>query len=143
MARRFNLIKFSRLIHRYGFGYFSLVSFVVSVMVIIISITGILLVHQHDLHFIQTTYVNASWLPGHYLERLEAIRKAQGEQVDPARAAVPLRWVVLDLHTGRFFGSWGPWFYDLLAAVFTILSITGLIIYLHMRTKLKQRRSTT
>ena len=135
------VVRISRLIHRYGFGYFSLLSFVVALMITVISVTGILLVHQHDLRFVQTTYVRASWLPGHYLKRLETLRRAQGEEVDPSKARVPLRWIILDLHTGSFFGEWGPWFYDLLALVFIILSITGLIIYWHMKPKLRQRRS--
>jgi len=136
-----NWVKISRVIHRYGFGYFSAASFIVSLLIIIIAITGILLAHQQDLRFIQTTSLPAAWLPSHYQERLKTVRRLQGQPLNISRARIPLRWVILDLHTGSFFGKWGPWFYDLLAVVFIILSVTGLIIYLPMRTKLRKKRS--
>ncbi|CAN0486468.1 unnamed protein product, partial [Phaeothamnion confervicola] len=35
--------------------------------------------------------------------------------------------VLLDLHSGRLFGAWGPWVMDAAAIVFVILALTGII----------------
>jgi hypothetical protein len=35
--------------------------------------------------------------------------------------------VLLDLHSGRLFGAWGPWVMDAAAIVFVILALTGIV----------------
>lgn len=37
--------------------------------------------------------------------------------------------VILDLHSGRIFGRWGSWFFDLLAVSLLVLSITGIVLW--------------
>ena len=37
--------------------------------------------------------------------------------------------VVQDLHSGRLVGTWGPWLMDLMAIVFTVIAITGVIMW--------------
>jgi hypothetical protein len=44
-------------------------------------------------------------------------------------AAVPLERVLLDLHSGRLFGRYGPWFVDLVAIGLVILALSGLWMY--------------
>lgn len=44
--------------------------------------------------------------------------------------ALPLERVVLDLHSGRLFGRYGPYLMDLAAVILLILSLSGLWIYL-------------
>lgn len=46
---------------------------------------------------------------------------------------VPLDRIILDIHSGRFFGSIGKWIYDVLAIGVLILSFTGAILYLRTR----------
>lgn len=38
--------------------------------------------------------------------------------------------LILDIHAGRFLGSLGPWFMDLVAIIFIVLSITGVYLWL-------------
>lgn len=44
--------------------------------------------------------------------------------------ALPLERVVLDLHSGRLFGRYGPYLMDLAALILLILSLSGLWLYL-------------
>jgi len=39
---------------------------------------------------------------------------------------LPIERVLLDLHSGRIFGSWGVYFVDLVALLFIVMSITGI-----------------
>ena len=41
--------------------------------------------------------------------------------------------VLLDLHSGRIFGRWGPWLMDATAIVFVILAITGITCWWRSR----------
>jgi len=105
-----------------------------ALLLITIAITGILLVHQDDLKAIQTGRVPLSVLPDHYELRLENTRERQGtSQVFAAESSVPMRWVILDLHTGDFFGKIGPWLYDILAIMMAVLGTTGIVMYFKIR----------
>lgn len=44
--------------------------------------------------------------------------------------SLPLERIVLDLHSGRFFGSYGPLLMDMAALLLMILSLSGVWIYL-------------
>lgn len=44
--------------------------------------------------------------------------------------SLPLERVVLDIHSGRIFGQYGPWIMDLAALVLVVLSFSGAWIYL-------------
>lgn len=46
---------------------------------------------------------------------------------------VPLDRVILDIHSGRFFGTIGKWIYDLLVIGILILSATGIVLFLRIR----------
>jgi len=123
-----------RKFHRYSFGYSKWVSIISVVLLLIISITGILLVHQDDLKVIQTSRVPLSILPEHYDSRLENTRVRQGTaEIFPPEQSVPMRWIILDLHTGDFFGKFGWLLYDLLAVVMLVLGSTGIYMYFNIR----------
>lgn len=46
---------------------------------------------------------------------------------------IPLDRVILDLHSGRFFGTIGKWIYDLTVIGVLILSATGFVLFLRTR----------
>jgi len=47
--------------------------------------------------------------------------------------SVSLETVILDLHSGRFFGQFGVLFIDLIGLLVCFLSITGLIAWIKRR----------
>ncbi|RTR40187.1 PepSY domain-containing protein [Shewanella canadensis] len=53
-----------------------------------------------------------------------------------------LTWerVLLDIHSGRFFGSLGPWFMDLVALALIIMSISGIYIWQQQKPKKLRKR---
>ena len=53
-----------------------------------------------------------------------------------------LTWerVLLDIHSGRFFGSLGPWFMDLVALTLIIMSLSGVYLWMQHRPKRIKRR---
>ena len=125
-----------RKFHRYSFGYSKWVSAISVVLLLIISATGILLIHQDDIKSIQTSRVPLSMLPGHYENRLEHTREKQGTtEMFAAEKSVPMRWIILDLHTGDFFGKYGFLVYDILAGVMLVLGSTGIYMYFKIRKK--------
>ena len=75
-----------------------------------------------------------SLLPEHYESRLETTREKQGtEHLFSEEKSVPLRWVILDLHTGDFFGKYGFLIYDLLAVIMLVMGSTGIYMYFKIR----------
>ena len=46
---------------------------------------------------------------------------------------VPLDRVVLDIHSGRFFGTIGKWIYDLTVIGVLLLSVTGFVLFFRSR----------
>ncbi len=46
---------------------------------------------------------------------------------------LPVERVILDLHSGRFFGRLGPWAFDIAALLLILLSLTGTWIWLKRR----------
>lgn len=123
-----------RKFHRYTFGYSKWVSLLLVLFLLIIAITGILLIHQDDLKPIQTSRVPLSILPDHYEDRLSTIRQNQGTTaLFNSDTSVPLRWVILDLHTGDFFGKYGFILYDILAVIMLVMGSTGIYMYFKIR----------
>lgn len=123
-----------RKFHRYSFGYSKWLSLLAAVLLLIIAITGILLVHQDDLKVIQTERVSLEILPGHYETRLDQTRERQRTtELYAEERSVPLRWIILDLHTGDFFGKYGWLLYDLLAVIMLVLGTTGIVMYFKIR----------
>ena len=130
-----NAMKAWRKVHMFSFGYFKGLSLFVAVCMFFISITGFLLNHRHDFHWVDTTRVPTAVLPPAYQQRLDQVREAQGlGDLFPDEAhSVPLQWLITDFHTGEILGTYGPWFYDLVAATFTVLSVTGIVMYFKIR----------
>ncbi len=52
---------------------------------------------------------------------------------------IPLDRVILDLHSGRFFGSIGKWIYDLTVIGVLILSITGFVLFIRTRRRARSQ----
>lgn len=50
---------------------------------------------------------------------------------------IPLDRVILDLHSGRFFGTIGKWIYDLTVIGVLFLSATGFVLFLRTRRRAK------
>jgi hypothetical protein len=46
---------------------------------------------------------------------------------------LPVERVILDLHSGRFFGKLGPWLFDAAAVLLILLSLTGTWIWIKRR----------
>ena len=123
-----------RKFHRYTFGYSKWISLITVFLLIIISFTGILLIHQDDIKPMHTKRVSLDILPDHYENRLERTRQNQGTTVAfAAEESVPLRWVILDLHTGDFFGKYGVLIYDLLSIMAKVIATTGIYMYFKIR----------
>jgi len=123
-----------RKFHRFAFGYSKWVSLITVSLLLTISFTGILLIHQDDIKPMHTTRVSLNVLPDHYENRLERTRIKQGTtEIFAAEKSVPLRWVILDLHTGDFFGKYGFLFYDLLSVMALVLGSTGIYMYFKIR----------
>ena len=45
------------------------------------------------------------------------------------RASLPMERVLLDLHSGRVLGRYGPWFIDLIGLLLALLAISGVWMY--------------
>jgi uncharacterized iron-regulated membrane protein len=130
-----------RKIHIYSFGYFKWASILVSTIFVFIAITGVLYNHLHDFSILEKGRISTSFLPNSYQERLDKTRKAQGlENLFPEEAnRMPVMWLVIDLHTGAFFGSWGRIFYDFVALSLIMLSISGCYLLLKIRARKTQK----
>lgn len=131
-----------RKIHIYSAGYFKWSSILISILLIFIAVTGVLYNHLHDFEFLEKGRISTSFLPDSYQERLDRTRKAQGlEDLFPEEAdRIPVMWLVIDLHTGAFFGSWGRIFYDFVALSLIILSVSGCYLLLKIRTRKTKKR---
>lgn len=66
--------------------------------------------------------------PGNLDEQLKASLQAhyRGE-------VLPVERVILDLHSGRFFGRAGPWIFDLAAVLIILLALSGTWVWLRRR----------
>ncbi|MBT4522961.1 MAG: hypothetical protein HOC23_23415 [Halieaceae bacterium] len=72
-----------------------------------------------------------------------AERISQAIYADSRRQGLSWERVLLDLHSGRLFGSPGVWVVDLAAILLFFLSVSGFVLwYQHMRAK-RTRRNTT
>ncbi len=131
-----------RKIHIYSFGYLKWPSIFVSVIFVVISITGILYNHTHDFEFLKKGRVATSFLPASYQERLDKTRQAQGlAELFPEEAhSVPALWLVKDLHTGDFFGPWGRIFYDLVGVSLITLAVSGCYLFLKLGIPARAKR---
>ena len=74
---------------------------------------------------------------------VKALDNANNAEVAEQIRSSRLHWerVLLDLHSGRFFGSFGPWLMDLVALSLIIMSLTGCYIWLQQKpAKVRKRK---
>lgn len=69
--------------------------------------------------------------------------QAESDTISLLARSSHLTWerVILDIHSGRFFGSLGPWFMDLVALSLIIMAISGIYLWQQSRPKKKTRVS--
>ncbi len=105
---------------------------ITSIILIIISITGIVLIHEHNTQFFSQTRIDTSILPPQYQHRLETMRAAQGisSKFEKDADSVPLSWLMYDLHSGEFFGNWTWIYYDLISVALIVYSVSGIYMFL-------------
>ena len=66
--------------------------------------------------------------------RAQPLTEAQRAQLSPLlQTGVTLERVLLDLHSGRFFGAWGPYFVDAVGLGMTLLALSGLWLFMRHR----------
>jgi uncharacterized iron-regulated membrane protein len=108
-----------------------------SVILIIITITGIILIHEHDTTFFSRTRVPAYLLPDRYQHKLDNMRRSQGvtTQFSKDRDTVPLSWLIYDLHSGEIFGKYGWVYYDILSVALLVYTGTGIYMFLYLTRK--------
>ncbi len=128
-----------RLIHRYSFGTWKWFMIVTSIILIIISITGIVLIHEHDTTFFSRTRVPTALLPSQYQERLDGLRNAQGLPNSNGGDTVPLSWLMYDLHSGEFFGKWAWIYYDLISVALIVYSVSGIYMFIILKNLEKKK----
>jgi hypothetical protein len=125
-----------RLIHRYSFGTWKWFMILTSIILIIISITGIVLIHEHDTNFFFRVKVSTAILPSQYEEKIDNIRAAQGSakaHFNKEAKSVPLSWLMYDLHSGEFFGKWTWIYYDLISLALIVYSVSGIVMFVVLR----------
>lgn len=65
----------------------------------------------------------------------------QRATIEPlVQPAVSLEKLIQDLHSGRFFGAWGPLFIDFVGLIFVVLALSGLWMFAHQRKQRALRR---
>ncbi|MDG1286140.1 MAG: PepSY domain-containing protein [Rickettsiales bacterium] len=89
-----------------------------SLLMVLLAVTGIILNHNSALE-LQHQEISSEWLMNWY-------------DIDPAQVAegytapLSLDRVMLDLHTGSFFGSYGTIMMDAAAIILLLLTFTGI-----------------
>ncbi|MCL1057509.1 PepSY domain-containing protein [Shewanella gelidimarina] len=74
---------------------------------------------------------------------VKTLNNTDSNEITEQIRASRLHWerVLLDLHSGRFFGALGPWMMDLVALALIIMSLTGCYIWLQQKpVKVKRRK---
>jgi len=126
-----------RLIHKYSFSHLRWFMVFTSVILILITITGIILIHEHDTTFFSRTRVPTSILPSAYQHKLDNMRQSQGvtSQFSKDSNSVPLSWLIYDIHSGEIFGKYGWIYYDLLSVALLVYTGTGIYMFLYLTRK--------
>ncbi len=85
-----------------------------------------------DSNFLQWSNFSGPW-PG--ANQPQALPLTLQQQIAEQLAANTLTWekIILDTHSGRIFGPWGPWVLDFVAAITIILAITGCLLWLRRK----------
>jgi hypothetical protein len=68
-------------------------------------------------------------------QAMATLPQALAQQLEQHQSgpSISLETVILDLHSGRFFGQFGVLFIDLIGILICILSVTGLIAWINRR----------
>jgi hypothetical protein len=65
---------------------------------------------------------------------------AQQAIIEPLlQSGISIERVLLDLHSGRFLGTWGPYFVDVLGAGLVVLGLSGVWMFAHQRRHRQKR----
>lgn len=68
------------------------------------------------------------------------LTEAQRAQLAPLlRAGISLERLLLDLHSGRFFGAWGPLFVDAIGLAMVVLALSGLWLFVRHGSRRRTR----
>ena len=91
-------------------------------------------IYQPDTDFIQWKrwQGNAETVSWVAIDELDAVVKTSLQQHFRTEV-LPVERVILDLHSGRFFGTLGPWLFDTAAVLLILLSLSGTWIWLTRR----------
>lgn len=101
-----------------------------AVLVVIISITGLILNHNTSLG-LHKDFITSKWLLEWY--GYDPNAKYSGE-------VLTVDQIILDIHTGRFFGSFGTYVMDAAAIAFIILAGSGVYMWYRRLPASKQKR---
>lgn len=65
---------------------------------------------------------------------------AQQATIEPLlQSGISFERMLLDLHSGRFLGTWGPYFVDVLGACLVLLGLSGVWMFAHQRRHRQKR----
>ncbi len=116
--RRFNRTTFQRIMLKWH----ARLGVIAAIFILSLTITGLLLNHQ-ELLGIHGNAISAEWVLDHYYGEVPA-----GEDAATFRpSSVPLDRIILDLHSGHFFGISGVVLMDI--ASIALLLLTGSGVY--------------
>lgn len=114
--RRFNRTAFQRILLKWH----ARVGIMATLFILAITVTGIILNHP-QLFGIEGSNVTANWVLNHYYGAVP-VGEVAAEFRPPS---VPLSRVMLDLHTGKFFGLSGTVVTDIAAIALLLLVVSG------------------
>ena len=105
-----------------------------SIILFLITLTGIILIHEHDTTFFSQTRVPTFILPDSYQHKLDNMRRSQGvtQQYSKDRDSVPLSWLI--------FGKYGWVYYDLLSVALLVYTVTGFYMFFYLTRKKKGKK---
>lgn len=70
------------------------------------------------------------------------VKQLNATQLDQLVPGVSLEKIILDLHTGHFFGTLGVWFVDMIALCLSLLALSGLWLFVKMGKKNHRNHNT-
>ena len=122
--RRFNRTFFQRMLLKWH----ARLGVIASLFILSLTLTGLLLNHQEILG-IHGSNITANWVLDHYYGEVPEGVQAASFRPD----SIPLDRIILDLHSGHFFGLSGVVLMDI--AAIALLLLTGSGIYNWMKRK--------
>ncbi len=131
-----------RLIHKYSFSNLRWIMGFTSIILFFITLTGIILIHEHDTTFFSQSRVPTVILPDSYQHKLDNMRRSQGvtQQFSKDGDSVPLSWLIYDIHSGEIFGKYGWVYYDILSIALLVYTVTGFYMFFYLTRKKKGKK---